>query len=314
MAEGLGGEQAVQGGRGPRPAQVLLPRDVPVPVGSHPHGPRAGLRHRRPAGPLQVDARLQRAPPDGLGRLRPAGGERGDRQRGPPRGVDLREHRQHAHPAEAHGHLLRLGPRGDHLRPGLLQVGAAGLHPHARARPGLPAPLAGELVPVLPDRPGQRAGGGRPLLALRLRGHHPGGRRLVLQDHRLRPGAARLVRPPPGLAAAPADHAAQQARPQRGRRGRAAGGWPPRREHRDLHHAARHLVRDDLRGAGPRAPARRRPRRGRRGAGPRRRLPGRGGPRVGDRASRHRPAQAGPAPSGPRGEPVHPWRDRALPP
>ncbi len=45
-------------------------------------------------------------------------------------------------PAQAHGHLLRLGPRGGHLRSRLLQVGAARVHPDARARPRLPAPLA----------------------------------------------------------------------------------------------------------------------------------------------------------------------------
>ena len=91
------------------------------------------------------------------------------------------------------GHLLRLGPRGRHLRPGVLPLGAARLHPHARARAGLPEERAGQLVPQLPDRPGQRAGRGRPLLALRLRGGQEGDRGLVLQDHRLRRGAARLV-------------------------------------------------------------------------------------------------------------------------
>jgi leucyl-tRNA synthetase len=43
--------------------------------------------------------------------------------------------------------------------------------PDVRARPGLPPPLDGELVPELPDRAGQRAGGGRRLLALRHGGH-----------------------------------------------------------------------------------------------------------------------------------------------
>ena len=40
--------------------------------------------------------------------------------------------------------------------------------------PRLPQALHGQLVPVLPDRPRQRAGRGRPLLALRLRGRCPG--------------------------------------------------------------------------------------------------------------------------------------------
>ena len=41
-----------------------------------------------------------------------------------------------------------------------------------RARPRVPEERARQLVPELPDRARQRAGGGRPLLALRLRGRH----------------------------------------------------------------------------------------------------------------------------------------------
>ena len=313
MAEGLGGPQAVQGDRGARPAQVLLPRDVSVPVRPHSHGPRAGLRDRRSAGPLQVDAGLQRAAPDGLGRLRAARRERGHRERGASGGVDLREHRQHAHAVEAHGHLLRLGPRGGHLRSRLLQVGAARLRPDARARPRLPAAVARELVPVLPDRARQRAGRGGPLLALRFGGDDPRDRRLVLQDHRLRPGAARLVRPAARLAGAGAHHAAQLDRPQRGRRVRAAGGGPAGSQDPDLHHAPRHLLRHDLRGARPRAPAGGPPRRRRGGAPSGRRLPRRGRARDRDRAARHRPAQARPPAQGPRGEPIQLSGDPALP-
>ena len=120
-------------------------------------------------------------------------------------------------------------------------------------------PLDGELVPVLPDRAGQRAGGGRPLLALRLGGHQARDRRLVLQDHRLRRGAAGVVRPPAGLARARDDDAAQLDRQERGRRVRPAGGRPRRPQDPRVHHASRHRLRRDLRRAGARAPARRRP-------------------------------------------------------
>src|SRR5439155_7745248 len=76
VAAGLGGAEAVPRHRRPEPPEVLLPRDVSVPVRAHSHGSRAQLRDRRPPRPLQRDARLQRAPPDGLGRLRPARRER----------------------------------------------------------------------------------------------------------------------------------------------------------------------------------------------------------------------------------------------
>jgi hypothetical protein len=86
-------------------------------------------------------------------------------------------------------------------------------------------------------------------------------RRLVLQDHRVRAGAARLVRSPAGLARAGAHHAAQLDRAQRGRRVRAAGGRATRRDHPHLHHPPGHLLRHDLRGARARAPSGRHPRR-----------------------------------------------------
>ena len=278
----------------------------PVPLGPHPHGPRAGLRHRRSAGPLQVDARLQRAAPDGLGRLRPARRERRHRARRASGHLDLREHRQHAGPAPEDGHLLRLGPRGHHLRSRVLQVGAAHLHPDARARPRLSPPLDRELVPVVPDRARQRAGRGRPLLALRLRGHQARDRRLVLQDHRLRRGAARVVRSLAGLARARDDDAAQLDRQERGRGVRSAGGRASRSEDPRVHHAARHRVRHDLRGAGARASAGRCAdrRRGRARGG--RALPRRGGQRVGGRAPRRGSAQARPPPAGAGRQPVQP--------
>jgi leucyl-tRNA synthetase len=48
-----------------------------------------------------------RAAPDGLGRLRHAGRERGDGGR-PPQGLDLRQHRRHARADEAAGPVDRL--------------------------------------------------------------------------------------------------------------------------------------------------------------------------------------------------------------
>ena len=249
----MGGARPVPGEGRPRAPEILLPRDVPLSLRPHPHGPRPRLRHRRPPRPVQVDARLQRPPPDGVGRLRPSRRERGHRARRPSRHLDPREHRLHALAAPAAGPLLRLGSRGDHLRSGVLPVGAAHLHQDAGAGPRLPQALHGELVPVLPDRAGQRAGRGRPLLALRLRGHPPGDRRLVLQDHRLRRGTAGVVRSPARLARAGHDHAAQLDRPQRGRGVRPSRGRAPRARPARLHHAARHRLRHDLRRPRPRA-------------------------------------------------------------
>ena len=62
-----------------RPKYYVLEM-FPYPVGAHPHGPRPQLHHGRRGGALQAGARLQRAAPDGLGRLRHAGRERRHRE------------------------------------------------------------------------------------------------------------------------------------------------------------------------------------------------------------------------------------------
>ena len=76
-------------------AQVLLPVDVPLPLGQAAHGARAQLHHRRRALPLPPHAGLQRAAADGLGCVRPARRERGDGERRAAGEVDLRQHRLH---------------------------------------------------------------------------------------------------------------------------------------------------------------------------------------------------------------------------
>src|SRR2546422_451574 len=98
--------------------------------------------------------------------------------------------------------------------------------------------LARYKVPLLPDRPRQRAGGGWPLLAVQLRGDAAGDRRLVLQDHRVCRRAARLVRPPPRLARACAHDAAELDRPERGRRVRSPNGGSARGPGPRLHDAS----------------------------------------------------------------------------
>ena len=142
-----------------------------------------------------------------------------------------------------------------------------------------------------------------------------GDRRLVLQDHRLRRGAARLVRPAARLARARADHAAQLDRPSEGAEfdlpvaGRPDLTIPIFTTRPDT------VVRHDLRGAGPRAPAGGRASstdaeeraRGRRASAPR---------------SRASPRSSASPPTGPKrglrlrragGQPVHRAGDPALP-
>ncbi len=68
-------------------------------------------------GALHVDARLQRTPPHGLGRLRPAGGERGHQEQHAAARVDPGQHRAHEAADAAPGLRLRLVHRGHHLLP-----------------------------------------------------------------------------------------------------------------------------------------------------------------------------------------------------
>ena len=89
MAAGLGGAAALprpdRPGRAGRQAEVLRPRHVPVPVGRGPaRRPPGGLHRDRHRRALQAHAGLQRAAPDGLGRLRPARRARRDAREHPP--------------------------------------------------------------------------------------------------------------------------------------------------------------------------------------------------------------------------------------
>ena len=120
---------------------------------------------------LAAHARLQRALPDGLRCLRPAGGERRHPAQHPPRHLDLRQHRRHAPAVSPDGGDDRLDPRGHHLHSRVLPLEPVVLPADAGARPGLPGQGRGLVVSEGPDRAGQRAGaGGEHLRALRRRG------------------------------------------------------------------------------------------------------------------------------------------------
>ena len=139
------------------------------PSGPRARRPRPQLHHRRRDGAHEADARLQRAAPVRLGRVRPAGGERRDQDRHAPRDVDARQHRPHERAAAAARHQLRLGARDRDLPARLLQVQPVDLPEDVRARAGVPQALDGQLVPGRQHRAGQRAGHRRRLLALRHR-------------------------------------------------------------------------------------------------------------------------------------------------
>ena len=153
---------------------------------------------------------------------------------------------------------LRLGPRGLHLRAGILPLEPVVLPAHAGARPGLPQEGAGQLVPQVRHRAGQRAGGGRLLLAARVHARRAARPRTVVPPHhRLRRRtAARYRQARRRLARARPHHAAQLDRPLRGRRGRFPPGY--RRAHARLHHPRRHDLRRHLRDPGAGASAHRR--------------------------------------------------------
>src|SRR6266496_2561938 len=243
----MGGAGALPGRRERHhPAAVLRTRHVPVPVGRPAHGAPGGLLGRRRDRAVQAPTGPQRAAPDRLGRLWPARGERRHQARRPPQDMDLPQHRGPARDLPAAGDLVRLVTDVQHLRPRLLPLDAVAVPADARARPGVPQGLAGELVSQRPDRAGQRAGHQRPLRALRRRGGQAPARPVVLQDHRLCPAAAGRH----GGVGAPLerqgpDHAAQLDRPLRGR-ARRLRGRRDRRAGPGLHHAPGHAVRGDL--------------------------------------------------------------------
>src|SRR2546426_8991236 len=101
MAGALGGGARLPGSAPARCDEVLLPGDAAVSVRPTAHGPRAQLLDRGCRGPLPVDARTPGAPPDGLGLLWPAGGERGHPAWHAPGDLDQPEHRRHGAAAPA---------------------------------------------------------------------------------------------------------------------------------------------------------------------------------------------------------------------
>ena len=208
VAKGLGGRAGVQDQQQRSAPQILCPRDVPVPLGTHPHGPCPQLCDGRRGRPLSPRARLQRAPSDGLGRVRHAGGKRRHAERHPSRDLDLRQHRHHARSTAVDGPVARLVARDRDLRPALLQASAEAVSrlPCGRARH--PQEVEGELGSGRSHRARQRAGDRRPRLAVRRRRRAARADPMVPEDHgflRRSPREPRPTRPVAGKS--PADAA-----------------------------------------------------------------------------------------------------------
>ena len=257
MAGRVGEPRAVSHAKRRPPPEILCARDVPLPVGAHPYGPCAQLRHGRRRCPVQAGARLQRAAPDGMGCVRHAGGKRRHGQQDASGDLDLRQYRDDARAAEVDGAVARLAPRIRHLRTALLQAPAADVPGFPCGRPRRPQDREGQLGPRGPDRAGQRAGHRRPRLALGRARRAARADPVVPANHPLRPGPARRPRQPRPLAREGAADAAQLDRPIRGHAGPLrvgpgnGAGW---RERADLLlDAHRHAVRRQLHGdrAGP---------------------------------------------------------------
>ena len=261
MAEGLGGAPDLPRRDGPGAPQVLRARDVPVPLGTHPHGARAQLHAGRRDRPLQARPGLQRAAPDGLGRLRPAGRERRHGEEGPPQEVDLREHRDDEEAAQVDGPVARLEPRARDLRPDLLPPPAEDVPRLLEGGPRLPQGSVGQLGSRRQHRAGQRAGHRGQGLAHRRHRRAAQAHAVEPQDHALRRRAARAAEHARPLAREGPPDAGQLDRqePRRARllAARRHCGRRPRQA-RDLHDAARHAVRRVVRRAVGRPPDRQR--------------------------------------------------------
>src|SRR6185312_7434022 len=104
MARALAGRGALPGRGELFEAQVLCARNAALPERRAAHRAHSELFDRRCAGPLYVDARVQRAAPDGLGCVRTTGRECGDQEPDAAPRVDALQYREN----EAHAPALRV--------------------------------------------------------------------------------------------------------------------------------------------------------------------------------------------------------------
>ena len=141
-----------------RPKYYVLDM-FPYPSGSRPaHRPSRGLHRDGHRGPLPAGAGLQRPASDRLGCVRPSGRAACGEDRRASARQHRGEHQELPPPAEGAGLLLRLGPRGQHDRPGLLQVDAVDFPAAFPARPRLRRRAPRVVVSGAEDRARQRGG------------------------------------------------------------------------------------------------------------------------------------------------------------
>src|SRR5690349_1091008 len=105
------------------------------------------------------------------------------------------------------------------MRAGVLPLESVVLFENVRARSRVSQAIGGELVPKLRHRAGQRAGRGRPLLAMRFDGGAEGTGTVVFSHYGLCRGAVAGLRTPGAVAESRADHATPLGGQKRRRRG-----------------------------------------------------------------------------------------------
>ena len=131
VATPMGGERNLPGGRGREEKEVLCAQHVSLSFWSRiARGTSAGLHRQRHLCPLQATEGLQRAQPDGLRCLRTACRTICHTDGSASRHHYRTEHQPLPRTARQDRLLVRLGPRGAHVRPKLLQVDAVGLPAH----------------------------------------------------------------------------------------------------------------------------------------------------------------------------------------
>ncbi len=233
------------------------PRHAPVPVGRPPaRGARPHLLPDRRSPPFPPADRGDRVLPDGMGRFRPSRGELRDPEGDPPAHLHAREHRGHEGAVSLVGRSLRLDEGSHDLRARVLPLEPVVLPQAPREGPRRPEEIGGQLVPVVPHGPRERAGRRGSLRTLQDAGGPARAGTVVPEDHRLRRTAAGRPRHPRQVAREGRHDAAQLDRQVHGRRSRfrdsVARGNGAR-----LHDASGHRLRRD--GAHPRPRARARP-------------------------------------------------------